>query len=288
MSNLISLIDALLDLDAKGALAPHGIGGHARTLFERCKEELATRPAAPVEGLETVATVRLTTVYPTRTTSRVLREAFVCSENVRQSEELVTRSQAEAIIAAKDQLIQSLNIVVDNFKSRTNVLKVDNAALTARVKDLGAILEGDRTKVIDLMNAISDAFTRRSWLLTSRGSYEWDDDGFRKEFGDAMEEIGVFVEAMRAVGRDWTNCPVNADEIAEARTDWRNRAEALETQLAAARKALEPFSSYAGALFERNFNSPDVVHEVSASDGGLCQLKAKDFFEARAALEAKP
>ncbi|QWK79144.1 hypothetical protein [Ochrobactrum sp. BTU1] len=57
MSNLISLIDALLDLDAKGALVPHGIGGHARTLFQRCKEELNTRPAEPVEGLENLGRV---------------------------------------------------------------------------------------------------------------------------------------------------------------------------------------------------------------------------------------
>ncbi len=38
---LVFNIQALLDLDAKNALAPHGIGGLARQLFEECKLHLA-------------------------------------------------------------------------------------------------------------------------------------------------------------------------------------------------------------------------------------------------------
>lgn len=37
---LVDNIEALLDLDAAGALVPHGIGGLARTLFERVVERL--------------------------------------------------------------------------------------------------------------------------------------------------------------------------------------------------------------------------------------------------------
>ena len=34
---LIQSIDALLEMDAKGILVPHGIGGHARTLLKAAK-----------------------------------------------------------------------------------------------------------------------------------------------------------------------------------------------------------------------------------------------------------
>lgn len=40
-SSLIAQIDALLRLDAANALAPHGIGGHARELLTRARAALA-------------------------------------------------------------------------------------------------------------------------------------------------------------------------------------------------------------------------------------------------------
>lgn len=46
--HLILSTQALLDLDAAGALTPHGIGGHARTLLTSYMIRLATRrPQAP-------------------------------------------------------------------------------------------------------------------------------------------------------------------------------------------------------------------------------------------------
>ncbi|KAB0538085.1 hypothetical protein [Pseudochrobactrum saccharolyticum] len=54
-SELISQIDSLLALDANGCLVPHGIGGLARELLERCQVELNTRatPSAdPLAGLQ--------------------------------------------------------------------------------------------------------------------------------------------------------------------------------------------------------------------------------------------
>ena len=45
----VASTEALLDLDAKGALVPHGIGGHARTLLEDALTRATTRPVpAPV------------------------------------------------------------------------------------------------------------------------------------------------------------------------------------------------------------------------------------------------
>lgn len=45
---LVRSIKALLELDAKGALVPHGIGGHARSLLSAAASRLV-QPAASVE-----------------------------------------------------------------------------------------------------------------------------------------------------------------------------------------------------------------------------------------------
>lgn len=57
---------------------------------------------------------------------------------------------------------------------------------------------------------------------------------------------------------------------------------ALLSRLASAEKALEPFSEFAGVVFERNFNKPDVVCRMSDVHGYRYELFAKDFFAARA------
>lgn len=48
--------EALLDLDAKGALVPHGIGGHARTLLEEAIRHISA-VALPAQNLHESQTV---------------------------------------------------------------------------------------------------------------------------------------------------------------------------------------------------------------------------------------
>lgn len=43
---LIQSIDSLLEMDAKGILVPHGIGGHARTLLRAAKASIEQACAA--------------------------------------------------------------------------------------------------------------------------------------------------------------------------------------------------------------------------------------------------
>ena len=104
-----------------------------------------------------------------------------------------------------------------------------------------ATLEHDRAKVITACNEFSDAFARRKWLLESRGPYEWDDDRYRDEFSAALAELSEPVERMRVIGKDWSNCPTNHDEIMRARQDWKARAESAEAKLAEARKVIEAY-----------------------------------------------
>jgi len=53
-AHLIRSIEALIALNDKGALAPHGIGGHARALLSSAAVRLTQQ--APVSGLEWVGT----------------------------------------------------------------------------------------------------------------------------------------------------------------------------------------------------------------------------------------
>lgn len=95
-------------------------------------------------------------------------------------------------------------------------------------------LEHDRAKVITACNQFNDAFARRSWLLDSRGPYEWDDDRYRDEFRGAYDELAAPMVTLTAIGKDWSNCPTNHDEIMRSRQDHRARAEAAEARATAA------------------------------------------------------
>jgi len=87
MSNLTKQIDSLLELDAKGALSPHGIGGLARELLEKCKAELNTRAVPDVPEL-------------VRYTSWGKGDDY--GIKVSKEGNYVLHSQAAEIIAAKD------------------------------------------------------------------------------------------------------------------------------------------------------------------------------------------
>lgn len=185
-------------------------------------ERMNTRPAAPVEGLETVETQMrclLQTGNHQWRNPRVPSELSFIKANGKDEagipyelRELVTRSQAEAIIAAERSRADKAEADAEKYReyaaeksNQVSTLQKDNAALNARVKEL----TGDR-------------------------------DSWRRV----------------------------AEKLAGEK-------QALETQLAAARKALEPFANAAEmALISGN---PPGNH-----------VDANYFLEARAALEDRP
>lgn len=57
-----------------------------------------------------------------------------------------------------------------------------------------------------------------------------------------------------------------------------------DARIAALEAGIRPFSTYAGVVFERNFNSSDPVDTMTATDGAVSTLYARDFFSARALL----
>jgi hypothetical protein len=58
-ANLIRSIEALLELDAEGALVPHGVGGHARALLSAAAVRLAAQPtdAEVTDAMDTLVAV---------------------------------------------------------------------------------------------------------------------------------------------------------------------------------------------------------------------------------------
>lgn len=136
----------------------------------RCKENpccgepysctLNTRHAAPVEGLETVAwpTSIVNMSDPDNSDARILGfriragdEAFGkygLSEALQWLKKAcmgsVTRSQAEAIIAAEREAQQRLLDIIEEANTDKEALQADNAALTARVKELAEALDKQR------------------------------------------------------------------------------------------------------------------------------------------------
>lgn len=96
--------------------------------------------------------------------------------------------------------------------------EADKARLSEALREALAANERDRTEIVIAVNALTDAFARRDWLIRGgRGSYEWDDDRFRDEFRDAMEEFQPHIDQLRKIGADRTNCPKTQAEVIAAR-----------------------------------------------------------------------
>lgn len=65
----------------------------------------------------------------------------------------------------------------------------DLRLLLDQVHDLQAALHRDQTGLAASLDAVRKAAEARTWLLDGRGPYAWDDDGYRKEAGLALNEI---------------------------------------------------------------------------------------------------
>lgn len=87
------------------------------------------------------------------------------------------------------------------------------------VERLKAVIERDRTRFGIWIERLR-AETRSRWgMATSRGSYEWDDEAYRKEFGAALT---AFEKALDRVFeevhvRDFTDSPTTDKGVQEAR-----------------------------------------------------------------------
>jgi hypothetical protein len=81
---------------------------------------------------------------------------------------------------------------------------------------LGEIIEGERAKCGNAVQAIRAAITCRAWLRISRGSYEWDDDRWFAEFGHAIDEIEAELKKLEPIISDVSYCPEHSQEVTAA------------------------------------------------------------------------
>ena len=85
------------------------------------------------------------------------------------------------------------------------------------IKRLKAVNEHDRSQVAETFTAIMEAIRRREWLRLGRGSYEYDDDRWRGEFSQAIDEVIEAAKPLQRIAADWSDCPTDPQEIAAAR-----------------------------------------------------------------------
>ena len=82
---------------------------------------------------------------------------------------------------------------------------------------LQAIIERDRTAVARGVRQIRTAITEHEWLRLGRGSYEYDDERWKDEFGDALDAIERAMEPLRLVAANLRDSPIEVEAIAAAR-----------------------------------------------------------------------
>ena len=137
--------------------------------------------------------------------------------------------------------------------------KQQAAQAEATAKAIGEQLEADRSAVSDGVTAITKAINSRFWLTEGRGSYEWDDERYRDEFGAAVKEIQAALEPLARIAMDWAGCPRNSDEVAQARIDLKAVVETLKWAIKAKDKQLAEFSD---ALMETRLKVAPKEGEV--------------------------
>ncbi len=102
----------------------------------------------------------------------------------------------------------------------TNCLAKRNAEIETLREDLKKALaanERDRTRMHQVLRGIDEEITGRMWLLEGRGSYEWDDDKYREEFGWAVKALQEKLEPLRKIASDLKDSPTTQEAVEAAR-----------------------------------------------------------------------
>ncbi|GLU26673.1 hypothetical protein [Brucella sp. NBRC 12950] len=190
---------------------------------ERKMLPVYTRTAAPVEGLETVAFLNEAKELAFTAISRMRAAHISCLDLTMQAEKLVenidtatrTRPQSEVVIAAeirreRDLAAKQLSEVVDRMSD-------DYLALKAELDQAVSVIK-DRSSEYEALEADNAALTARV-------------KGLEKECNELDDECNKLVKTSNeAIGQ--------RDNAMNLCAQMEEEKEALETQLAAAKKAL--------------------------------------------------
>lgn len=90
--------------------------------------------------------------------------------------------------------------------------------------------EQSRSVLAPVVTKLKMVIQRRSWMTEGRGPYEWNDDGWRDEFGEAMGEWMEAIKDLERVAADWSHCPTDTDEIMAIRELLQERTAAIKAK----------------------------------------------------------
>jgi len=129
----------------------------------------------------------------------------------------VAGARAE-IVDGKQGQIDSLSNKMAAAEYTINIAKGMLDTAEAQLKASKAANERDRTVVAEGIIGIERALKAHEWLRLGRGSYEWDDDKWKDEFGIAFDAVHAALTPLRKVASDLTNCPTTTAEVTAARS----------------------------------------------------------------------
>jgi chromosome segregation ATPase len=123
----------------------------------------------------------------------------------RERDEYRSECARLSMAAANDQTRDDLadaRMTAEIATAAVEKLRGDVARLREVATKLKDALDRDRTGLAQALNRIINEIRSRSWLLESRGAYEWDDDRYKEEAGLAMREAkNIADDALRASGK---------------------------------------------------------------------------------------
>lgn len=210
--------------------------GHSRpsaarelALEEAARITVRPAPAATDTGLETVG--YWLTGHTAITTSKKEWSSWKLDP---YTDELVTRSQAEELLAAKDQLISDLRLEIESLSAIVST-GIDDVA-GASLDDLETALAAERAESERL----------RTYILRAE----------KAETDNAVKDarIKYLEDAIKAKGGNEHSPTQDAYDLAcKAIEKHRDRVETLEAKLAAAEKALERIAARNGIPMAGSF-----------------------------------
>jgi hypothetical protein len=139
---------------------------------------------------------------------------------------------------ALEEIIQGSRVIHERHQGFAKAIARKLLAAEAERDAALAANELDRRNLHGIVSQIEAEITGRMWLIEGRGSYEWDDDKYRQEFGWAVHAIQKKLELLRKITRDLTNSPTKESGVERVR-----QLEKVETELATARQTIERLSA---------------------------------------------
>lgn len=113
----------------------------------------------------------------------------------------------------EDALTASLNRASDACAS----VQRERDDLREKHDHLEHIIDRDRYIVAHGLQAIKKVLSGYDWLSEGRGSYEFDDERYQKEFGDALDAIRGSLKTLECLAFDKAHCTTDPNKVHAAR-----------------------------------------------------------------------